>query len=325
MIRIFSNANYDFIGYRKVAYAVTALIAIPGLSLLLFRGLNYSIEFTGGTLVQVTALRQGVSIGGARAALERGGLHGAEITTFGADHVFVVRARLSETDAAVQEDEAQATAARVTQALEAAYGEGSFRLDRREAVGPKVGGELRTRALLAIMLSLGAVLIYLAVRFEWRFGLAAVVATTHDMILTLAFISYMNLEVSLVVVSAMLTVIGYSLNDTIVVFDRTRENLKKYRRDDLAGVLNRSVNETLPRTILTNSTVLSVILALLVFSGEVIRPFAWVLGFGVFIGTFSTIYIAAPVLMAIERRWPGQNVRGVKSVVQAAGTGTVTA
>lgn len=325
MIRFFANANYDFISYRKAAYAVTAAIAIPGLILLGFRGLNYSIEFTGGTLVQVTAQRPEVSTGGVRSALERAGLRGAEITTFGADNVFVVRARLAETEASVQEDEAQATAARVTAALEAAYGEGSFRLDRREAVGPKVGGELRTKALLAILMSFGAVLVYLAFRFEWRFGLAAVLATAHDILTTLAFISYMDLEVSLVVVSAILTVVGYSLNDTIIIFDRTRENLKKYRREDLAAVLNRSINETLPRSILTHTTTLAAISALLLFSGEVIRPFAWVMGFGVFTGTFSSIYIAAPLLMAIEQRWPGRNVRGVKALVQSADSGPVTA
>ncbi|HWO88323.1 MAG TPA: protein translocase subunit SecF [Gemmatimonadales bacterium] len=325
MIRFFANANYDFISYRKVAYAVTAAVAIPGLILLGFRGLNYSIEFTGGTLVQVTAQRPEVSIGGVRSALERGGLRGAEITTFGANNVFVVRAHLAETEASVQEDEAQATAARVTAALEAAYGEGSFRLDRREAVGPKVGGELRTKALLAILMSFGAVLVYLAFRFEWRFGLAAVLATAHDILTTLAFISYMDLEVSLVVVSAILTVVGYSLNDTIIIFDRTRENLKKYRREDLAAVLNRSINETLPRSILTHATTLAAISALLVFSGEVIRPFAWVMGFGVFTGTFSSIYIAAPLLMAIEQRWPGRNVRGVKALVQSADSGPATA
>jgi preprotein translocase subunit SecF len=318
MIRFFANANYDFIGVRKYAYAVTAAVMIPGLILLGFRGVNYSIEFTGGTLVQVKASRP-VLIGDMRAALDRGGVRGAEITSFGTEHEYVVRARLGEGAQAGAEGEAQATAARVTQALNEAFGEGTFTLERRETVGPKVGGELREKALFAILASFLVVLVYLAFRFEWRFGLAAVVATAHDLLTTLAFIAYMDLEVSLVVVSGILTMVGYSLNDTIIIFDRTRENLHKYKRDDLAGILNRSINETLPRSILTHGTTMAALLALLLLAGEVIRPFAWVMLFGVFTGTFSSIYIAAPILLFIERRWPGKDARGVKARVAPAG------
>ena len=144
-------------------------------------------------------------------------------------------------------------------------------------------------------------------------------ATAHDILTTLAFIQYMHLEVSLVVVSAILTVVGYSLNDTIIIFDRTRENLHKYKRDDLGGILNRSINETLPRSILTHGTTIATTVALLVFAGEVIRPFAWVMAFGIFTGTFSSIYIASPILLYIEQRWPGREARGVKAQVAPAG------
>ena len=316
MIRFFANANYDFIGLRKWAYGVTAVVLIPGLVLMAARGVNYSIEFTGGTLVQV-ASRQAVDAGAVRSALERGGVHNAEIASFGARNEFVIRARLGEGE--VTEQTAQATARAVTAALDQAFGAGAFAMQRVEAVGPKVGGELRQKALVAILLSFVATLVYLAFRFEWRFGLAAVLATAHDILATMAFIVYMDLEVSLLVVSAILTVVGYSLNDTIVIFDRTRENLHKYKREDLAGILNRSVNETLPRTILTNSTSLAALLALLFLAGPVLRPFAWVMAFGVFTGTFSSVYIAAPVLMLIERRWPGRDARGVKAHVAPAG------
>jgi preprotein translocase subunit SecF len=163
------------------------------------------------------------------------------------------------------------------------------------------------------------VLIYLAFRFEWRFGLAAVVATAHDIILTVGFIALMRLEVSLVVVGAVLSMVGYSLNDTIIIFDRVRENLHKYKRDHFADILNRSVNETLPRSILTHGTTLSTLLALAVFGGEVIRPFSLVMFFGVFTGTFSSIYIASPVLMWIEHKWPGADARGVKAAAPAPG------
>jgi preprotein translocase subunit SecF len=320
MIRIFAGANYDFISLRRFAYALTAAITIPGLLLLALRGPNYSIEFTGGTLVQITALRDGMGVAQVRQALERGGLRGSELSTFGSDREFVIRTRLEvSAEDATSELAAQQAAEQVTLALGAAFGEGSYRVERVEAVGPKVGGELRQKALIAIMLSFLVVLAYLAVRFEWRFGLAAVIATAHDIITTVAFIQYLNLEISLVVVSAMLTVLGYSLNDTIIIFDRTRENLHKYKREDMPGVLNRSINETLPRSILTHGTTTAALLALLLFSGEVIRPFSWVMMFGVFTGTFSSIFIAAPILLIIERRWPGQDARGVKARVAPAG------
>ncbi len=319
MIRLFANANYDFIGFRRVAYAVTAAIMFPGLLLIAVRGLNYSIEFTGGTAVQVQATGARMDIGGVRTALERGGIRGAEISEFGARDRFVVRARLSAA-AEVNEQTAQATKQAIEAALTAAFGAGGFEVSRGEAVGPKVGAELRQKALVAILLSFVATMTYLAFRFEWRFGLAAVLATAHDILTTLAFIRYMDLEISLVVVSAILTVVGYSLNDTIIIFDRTRENLHKYKRADLPGILNRSINETLPRSVLTHGTTLAALLALLVFAGEIIRPFAWVMAFGVFTGTFSSIYIAAPILLMIERRWPGQDARGVKARVMPAGT-----
>jgi preprotein translocase subunit SecF len=324
MTRLFANANYDFIGLRKIAYVVTAIIMIPGLVMLAISGFNYSIEFTGGTQVQVHALKPEVTIGRVREALDRSGLRGAEISEFGSAQDFVIRTRL-ETGGAVNELTAQATKAHVDSALTAAFGTGSFRSDGGAAIGPKVGGELRQKALIAILLSFVATLVYLAFRFEWRFGVAAVLATAHDILTTLAFIKYMNLEVSLVVVSAILTVVGYSLNDTIIIFDRTRENLHKYKRTDLSGILNRSINETLPRSILTHGTTIATTMALLVFAGEVIRPFAWVMAFGIFTGTFSSIYIAGPVLLSIEKRWPGKDARGVKARVMPAGAPSATA
>jgi len=317
MIRFFANADYDFIGFRRYAYGVTAAVLIPGLLLTAVRGLNYSIEFTGGTLVQVRA-RQSTPAGQLRRALDQGGLRGAEITAFGSSGTeYAVRARLTEGSAAT-EQEAQAVAEAVTGALNQAFGEGAFTLMHRETVGPRVGGELRQRAILAILASFAVVLVYLAYRFEWRFGLAAIIATGHDILTTVAFITAMKLEVSLVVVSGILTMVGYSLNDTIIIFDRTRENLHKYKREDLGEILNRSINETLPRSILTHGTTMGALIALLIFGGEVIRPFSWVMLFGVFTGTFSSIYIAAPILLWIEHKWPGKEARGVKARVVPA-------
>jgi preprotein translocase subunit SecF len=312
MIRLFANANYDFIKWRRFAFSLTGAIMLVGLLFLLTRGLNYSIEFTGGTLVQVE-LHKKVPMGELRGALDNVGLRGADIQTFGSDTSFVIRARLTTSSEATADAENEAVTATVRRALDQSVGAGQYTVSRHEGVGPKVGRELQGKALAAILLSFVVTLIYLAVRFEWRFGLAAVVATAHDVVATIAFISVMHLEVSLIVVGAVLTVVGYSLNDTIIIFDRVRENLRKYRRQNLYEILNLSINETLPRSVLTHGTTIATTLSLLLLAGEVIRPFAWVMSFGIFTGTFSSIYIAAPVLLWIEKRWPGEDARGART------------
>jgi preprotein translocase subunit SecF len=306
-MRLFANANYDFLRRRRIAYLLTLLVTVPGLLLVLVRGLNYSVEFTGGTLMQVESQKP-VDVGAVRAALTQRGVEGAEIQTFGSDRELVIRARVAKvgTDA----DDTQATAAALQGALDAVLGPGSYTVLRTEAVGPKVGGELREKALMAILLSFIAVLIYLAYRFEWRFGVAAVIATAHDILASIAFIGIVRLEVSLFVVAGLMTIIGYSLNDTIVIFDRIRENLHLRKRDHFEAILNRSINETLPRTVFTGTTALGSLLALAVLGGDVVRPFALLMLFGVIVGTFSSIFIAAPALLKIEMRWPGPAARG---------------
>jgi preprotein translocase subunit SecF len=306
-MRLFANANYDFLSRRKIAYLITLALTIPGLLVVLTRGLNYSVEFTGGTLMQVES-QTAVDVGAVRSALAERGIEGAEIQTFGSDRELVIRARVAKqgTDA----NDTQATAAALTQALDATLGAGSYTVLRTEAVGPKVGGELREKALMAILLSFVAVLIYLAYRFEWRFGVAAIIATAHDILASIAFIGLIRLEVSLFVVAGLMTIIGYSLNDTIVIFDRIRENLHLRKREGFFEILNRSINETLPRTVFTGSTALGSLVALAVLGGEVVRPFALLMLFGVIVGTFSSIFIAAPALLEIEKRWPGPASRG---------------
>jgi len=307
MLRLFSNAKYDFIGLRHYAYGLTAIILLPGLMFLALKGLNYSIEFTGGTLLQIQS-KTPVDVAHVRTGLDRQGIHGAEIQNFGSQNEYVIRARVAKPGS--DANDTQATAQAVSQALDNVLGAGNYNVVRTEAVGPKVGGELRQKAFLAIFLSFFAVLAYLAYRFEWRFGLAAIIATAHDILATIAFIGVMRVEVSLTVVAAVLSMVGYSLNDTIIIFDRVRENLRKHKHESFEEILNRSVNETLPRSILTHGTTLATLLALTIFGGEVIRPFAVVMFFGVFVGTFSSIYIASPVLMAIEKRGPGPAARG---------------
>ena len=310
MIRLFATANYDFIRWRRWAYGLTAAIIIPGFSLFLVRGLNYSIEFTGGTLIQVHT-PEPVGPERLRHALDAAGIRDAEIQQFGAPNEYVVRARIGR-EAAEGSTETTATAVDSALARELGPSPAHYNIVRTEAVGPKVGRELQGKAFLAIFFSFIVTLIYLAFRFEWRFGLAAVLATFHDILTTIAFIRYLDLEVSLVVVGAVLTMVGYSLNDTIIIFDRVRENLRKFRRQNLYEILNLSINETLPRSVLTHGTTMATTIALVLLAGEVLRPFALVMTFAIFTGTFSSIYIAAPVLMFIEKRWPGQDARGAR-------------
>src|SRR2546426_89606 len=319
MIRLFANANYDFIKWRRWAYGLTAAIIIPGFALFLVHGLNYSIEFTGGTLIQVQT-KEAVGTERIRSALDAAGIRDAEIQQFGGPTEYKIQARIAKEG--VAEGSTEATAAAVDSALARGLGSGPehYTIVRTEAVGPKVGRELQGKAFLAIFFSFIVTLFYLAFRFEWRFGLAAVLATFHDILTTIAFIRYLDLEVSLVVVGAVLTMVGYSLNDTIIIFDRVRENLHKFRRQNLYEILNLSINETLPRSVLTHGTTMATTIALVLLAGEVLRPFALVMTFAIFTGTFSSIYIAAPLLMYIEKRWPGQDARGARAVRP---TGTV--
>jgi preprotein translocase subunit SecF len=311
MIRLFANAHYDFIRWRRWAYGLTGAIIIPGFALFLVRGLNYSIEFTGGTLIQVHTTTP-VGTGRLRTALDAASIRDAEIQQFGDPMEYVIRARVG-TAAEAAAGSTEATAQAVDSALAHGLGHDQYKIVRTEAVGPKVGRELQGKAFLAIFFSFIVTLVYLAFRFEWRFGLAAVLATFHDILTTIAFIRYLDLEVSLVVVGAVLTMVGYSLNDTIIIFDRVRENLRKYRRQNLYEILNLSINETLPRSVLTHGTTMATTLALVLLAGEVLRPFALVMTFAIFTGTFSSVYIAAPVLLYIEKRWPGADARGART------------
>jgi preprotein translocase subunit SecF len=302
MLRILHDTHVDFIRLWRTAAAFSMLLVLPALGLIVARGFRYSIEFTGGTLVQVK-FNQPVDLAEVRSALEAGGLTGVDPTTFGSNNEVIMRAQ-EAAEIEQQAGGAERVATRITSALNARFGVGSYSIERTEAVGPKVGTELRKQAVVALIIAFALTLVYLAWRFEWRFAVAAVLATLHDILATLAFMFYMRMEISLFVIAGILTVIGYSMNDKVVVFDRVRENLRKRRKESLYDTLNRSVNETLPRTVMTGSTTLASLLALLIFGGEVIRPFAWVLTFGIIIGTYSSIYVASPVLLWIERKWP---------------------
>jgi preprotein translocase subunit SecF len=301
-MRLFVNAHYNFLELRRKAYLVSGVLLLAGLAAMVVNAatigswLNYGVDFSGGTLVQVD-FRQPTTV-----EQIRGVQSDWQISRFGDADEFVIRMPTFNQQAG--ED----AAGRVAAQLGERFGEGSFEIVRTEAVGPKVGAELQQRALLAILISFVLTLIYLAFRFEWRFGVAAIIATAHDILLTLGFLAAVRSEISVGTVAAFLTIVGYSLNDTIIVFDRIRENLAKpHRGQSEMQLIDRSINETLPRTVLTSGTTLSTLLALYIFGGAVIQDFVLVLILGILIGTYSSIYVASPALWEIERRWPRQS------------------
>jgi preprotein translocase subunit SecF len=308
MLRILHDTQYDFIKYWKTAAIATIGFIVLGMAILGVHAvrhqsaLNYSVEFTGGSAIQLT-FTQPPGADAVRSAVDQAGYTGAEVAQFGDPLNYMIKVRPKE--GAVAAADAEASAAEIAGILSQKLGSGNkVTVAAATSVGARVGSELQTRAITAILISFFVTLIYLAIRFEWRFAVAATIATMHDIATTMAFLAMMRLEISLTVVAAILTVIGYSLNDTIIIFDRVRENLRKQRKESLRDVLNRSINETLPRSVLTHATVLAATLALLVFAGEVIRPFSWIMAFGVFTGTFSSIYVAGAILLWIERKWP---------------------
>ena len=300
MFRPLSGKKYRFIEIRKTAYIITAVALIVSAGFAIFwqvnKGswLNYGVDFAGGTLLQLR-FTEPTDIAELRAAIEPR-FPGSEITRFGGENEFLVRApRFTE--------EGTAASDQIRQIVTERYAD-KVTVVRTEAVSAKVGNELQGKAILAVLLSFAATLIYLAFRFEWRFGLAAVIATIHDTILTLGLISVFRMDFSLTTVAAILTIVGYSLNDTIVIFDRIRENLKHAgRRVDLVPLLNRSVNETLPRTVLTGGSVIATLASMAILGGSTIRGFALIMLVGVVLGTYSSIFVASPILYEIEKRW----------------------
>ena len=310
-MRLFGNARYRFIEARRKAYVFSAVVLAIALAsmvaniVLIGSWQNYGVDFTGGSLVQVR-FDETMDAAELRSAL--GGAQAPPITSIGNEgNEFVIRAPLAE------DREVEAVALEIRGQIQGAFPNSDIEVVRTELVGPKIGAELQQKAALAILFSFALTLVYLAIRFEFRFGVAAVIATVHDSLITLGFLALFRVEIALPTVAAILTIIGYSLNDTIVVFDRVRENLnaKGGRREDPVALVNRSINETLPRTVLTSGTTLGVLMALLIFGGAVIRDFTTVLILGVLVGTYSSIFVASPALLEIQRRW------GTRDLVEA--------
>ena len=278
----------NFMGQRRLATGLSTLLLLASIGSLFVNQLNWGLDFTGGTLVEVN-YDASADLSAVRRTLEAAGYEGAVVVSFGSDRDVLIRLPQGYSDE---------QGAALLKSLQDAY-PGTVELRRIEFVGPQVGDELREQGGLAMLLALAVVMLYIAFRFQFKFAVGAVVALVHDVLITLGFFSVMGLEFDLTVLAALLAVIGYSLNDTIVVSDRIRENFRKIRRAEPVEVINISLTETLGRTLVTSLTTLLVLAALALFGGEIIHGFAIALIVGVAIGTYSSIYVAANVLLAM--------------------------
>ncbi len=286
-----NNTKIDFLGKRKIAFTLSAVLILGSIiSLIAHGGPNYGIDFKGGEIIQLKFLKE-EPVANIRKIISKLNIGDFNIQEFGSKQDFLVRVSQAP-EAGAGKTRSQAVQA----GLHDAYGE-NFTVERVEMVGPKVGGDLRQKAFLALFYSLTGILLYITLRFELRFGVAAIVALAHDTILTIGAFSVFDKEITLSAVAAILTVIGYSLNDTIVVFDRIRENFKLKRGIAMAEVMNISINQTLSRTLLTSCTTLFVVMSIFFIGGEVIHDFAFALLVGVGVGTYSSIFVASPILL----------------------------
>lgn len=298
------NTNIDFFSRAKVWLGISGVLMVLALVSFLIQGLNYGIDFQGGTSLR-TQSAQTVDVSAYRAALVPLELGDVSITevfdpNFGDDqNVAMVRIQAQEGEESVTND----TISAVQDALKAVSPDITF--PSVESVGPKVSGELIKTAAIAVILAVVAILFYIWLRFEWQFAVGAVLALTHDVLLTVGVFSELQIKFDLAIIAALLTIVGYSINDTVIVFDRVRENLRKYKQKPLKEVLNLSINETLSRTLMTSVTTMLALLALFVLGGDVIRGFVFAMMWGVFIGTYSSIFVATAILLVlgVKRDW----------------------
>lgn len=284
--------NINFIGMRFVALIVSLIIILASLGLVATKGLSFGIDFTGGTLIEIR-LEEAPDLSALRDQLNTLDLGGISIQEFGAAEDLLIRMPEQEGD----EDAQQAAIAEIRASLDSTFETIDYR--RVEYVGPQVGEELKQQGLYAILFSLAGILAYIAFRFEWKFGVAAIIALAHDAIATIGLFAFTQMEFNLSTVAAILMIAGYSINDTVVVFDRIRENLRKFKKMPLSELFNLSINQTLSRTLVTSVTTLLALLALWHFGGEVIQGFINALLFGIIIGTYSSIFVASPVLLML--------------------------
>lgn len=287
--------TFNFMGRSKFALIVSLILVLGSYALLATKGLSYGVDFAGGTIVQVK-YDTTAPIDDMREKLNSNTIfEGASITEFGSPDEVIIR--MKTTSGSVTVDIGDIT-------REALSGTGNYEIRRVDIVGPKVGSELREKGIMSLLLAMLGILIYVAFRFEWRFAVASIVALVHDVSIALGAITLVGLDVNLDVLAALLTILGYSLNDTIIVFDRIREGVTESKKVDLADIINESVTRTLPRTTLTSLTTFFVVFTLFMFGGEIIHAFAFTLLVGVIVGTYSSVFVASPTLL-----WFGFDVK----------------
>jgi len=297
-----------FIRFRMIALALSGLLMVASIGLFAGKGLNFGIDFRGGISIVIT-MKENPNIEALRSVLTNLDLGDTQLQEFGdKGDQFLIRVEAVEVDG----DEAAKQAAQnerlnvIRAALAERFGD-TIQYDSTEVVGPKVSGELVVDGTMAVVLAVGLMLLYIWIRFEWQFSVGAVLALVHDVVLTIGIFSLLGLEFGLPIIAAILTIVGYSMNDTVVVYDRVRENLRKYKKMDLAELLDKSINETLARTTLTSVTTLLALLSLYFLGGPVIQGFTFAMIWGVFVGTYSSIFVAAPLLLitGVKRDWSG--------------------
>ena len=281
----------NFNRFYKSFSIVSILLVAISIILLSFKGLNFGIDFKGGTLIELRTQDNQTNVATLRGVFSKMNLGDVNIKKFGQDNDYLIKIEKKDTSSNIIE--------LIKEDLTNSIGE-NFTFRRVENVGPKVSSELLKSGITAILLSLAAMLFYIWIRFEWQFSLGAIIALFHDVLITLGLFSLLNLEINLSIVAAVLTIVGYSMNDTVVIFDRVRENLRKYSDIKIFDLTNKSINETLSRTLITSITTLLALLSIYLFGGEILKGFSLAMIFGVIFGTYSSIYIANPILVKLR-------------------------
>ena len=291
---IIKDTSIDFLGYRKIAYTITALLLIASVVSVAVHGFNYGIDFSGGVLIEVKSKNGPIDVDKVRNELDTLNLDELNLQSFGdARDELMIRAQANNAD----EESQRLAVKQIKEMLD-----NDFTFERIESVGPQVGDELKLSGVLASVFAMMAISLYIWFRFEWKFAVGALIGLFHDLIITVGLVSIFHLDFSLTTIAAILTLAGYSVNDTVVTYDRVRENLQKYKKMPQYDLLNKSVNDIFSRTILTGITTFLASVALLVFGGDALRSFAFVITVGILIGTFSSIFICVPVINIFDLR-----------------------
>ncbi|MAR76185.1 MAG: protein translocase subunit SecF [Rhizobiales bacterium] len=294
------DTSINFLSKTKLFVSLSLIFIIASIFLLFSRGLNFGIDFNGGTLIEVQKISGNADVSEMRARLGQLDLGNIQLQEFGKKTDLLVRVeQLSE-----EEGAQQAIISKISEVVEVDY-----EIRRIEVVGPKVSAELIKKGIIAVISAVISVLIYIWFRFEWQFGIGAIFALVHDIIITIGVFSLLQLEFNLSIIAALLTIVGYSLNDTVVIYDRIREELRKYKKMPIMELINQALNLTLSRTLMTSITTLLALISLYLFGGEVIKGFTFAMIWGVLIGTYSSIFIASPILIGlnIKRDWSKNN------------------